>query len=78
MKNLNIAGTGAHPGWHHISKETEWADEPHLFSMGRPLDAPDVMPAGGCSANVCRTLLAGSALRLGSFSEPMQLATTRA
>ena len=30
----------------HISQETEWCDETHLFTMGRPLDAPEFPPAG--------------------------------
>ncbi|WP_175806619.1 hypothetical protein [Burkholderia cenocepacia] len=74
----NIPGTGAHPGWHHISKETEWADEPHLFSMGRPLDAPDVMPAGCMVAKEMHSILAGTSYRMGCWNEPVQLATTRA
>lgn len=67
-----IKGTGGHPGWLDVSRDTEWADEPHLFTMGAPLDAPEIVPAGGIAAAQMRNEWRDT------WNVPVQILTTRA
>jgi hypothetical protein len=45
-------------------------DGTHMLTFGGPLDAPETLPNGSMVAFERHALLAGSALRLGSYNEP--------